>query len=124
MSAHTPGPWEWAGEMILGSHTNKVHRMPDGWMTCEEVGHESIKCGVQVLGLSRDFLNAGDDMGLDCDSALEISVEDRRLIVAAPELLEAAQHALKALRMNPNSPMTASEALLSRAILMATGDVP
>jgi len=48
-----------------------------------------------------------------------ITRANENLISAAPDLLEAAQHALTALRANPDSPMTASEALLDRAITRA-----
>ena len=94
MSDFTPGPWKYVVGNFNVIAPNESNSGKDYYHVANTEGHDYVR-----------------------------RVANARLIAAAPDLLEAAWHALLALRANPESPMTASECLLSLAIAKATGDV-
>lgn len=95
MSKFTPGPWH--------------------------VEYENSETG-KWYEIHKDSFNIMD-MGWNCTKYEEVvALANATLAAAAPDLLEAAIHALGALRSNPDSPMTASECLLSLAIAKALGE--
>jgi len=91
MSAHTPGPWKVEGNGV-SAHQNAGDPRMEYWIVEEVNGNRTATA---LTGRPSD---------------------NARLIAAAPDLLEAACHALSALRENPNSPMTSSEVMLDLAI--------
>ena len=71
MTTHTPGPWEWVGRDLESNFPGHY----------EAVIESTVSCGSFCYGGSVD---------------MKISDADRRLIAAAPDLLEALRDALKA----------------------------